>query len=184
MPRLKALYSSSRREFSQGGEGSTSGSDLGMVARPGGAPDDTRYFLSHFPPGKTTPMTIGPLATRSFRGGAPFVRAIRLSATAAAGSRLMMRPTTGSGSGAATVIPASRALRSFPAFPSLTRTTACWPTARRYAGVLWRAAPGKRRRPWSKILIGSPTLLRSAGGFAGWTVRNPRSLFCAQPSER
>ena len=158
-------------------EGPASGSDLGR-STPGQSPYEPRFFLSHFPPRRTSSKPIGPRAAlRSFCGDARFVNAIRSSATVAAASRRTMNITTGLGSDAAFATVAGRPSPSFRCFLSLTRTTACWLAVRRSGDTGWSSAPGKRRCPRSKIPIGCPILPRSAAGSSGLDRSQPAASF-------
>ena len=150
---------------------------------PGQSPQLRRFFLSHFPPRRTSSKPIGRLpAPKSSCDDAPFVSAIRSSATGTAASRHTMNITTGLESGAASATVAERPSLSFRCFLSLTRTTACWLAVRRSGDTLWITAPGKMRRPLSKIPIGCPIPPLSAAGRAAWTTLNRQLHFCAKRS--
>ena len=162
--------------------GSASGSGLGRSTL-GQSPDEPRFFLSHFPPRRTSSKPIGPAtARRSFCGDALFANAIRSSVTDAAASRRTMNITTGLRSGAASATVAGRPSPSCPGFRSLTPATACWLVVSHGGGVLWSTAPGKRRRLRSKTLTECPIPPRSAAGPTAWTSPNQRLLFCAKRS--
>ncbi len=80
--------------------GSASGSDIGR-STPGQSPNELRFSLFHFLPRRTSLKPTGrETTTRSSCDNAPFVNAIRSSATDAAASRRTMNATTGTGSGA------------------------------------------------------------------------------------
>jgi hypothetical protein len=160
--------------------GSASGSGLGRSTL-GQSPDEPRFFLSHFPPRRTSSKPIGPAtARRSFCGDALFANAIRSSVTDAAASRRTMNITTGLRSGAASATVAGRPSPSCPCFLFPTRITVCWLAFRRCGDACWNTALGKRRRPRSRIPIGRPIPPPSAAGRAAWTALNRQLPFCAK----
>jgi hypothetical protein len=147
------------------------------------SPDELRFFLSHFPPRRTSWKPTGPeTATRSSCGDARFVNATRSSATGAAASRPTMSIMTGLGSGAVAAPIVGRPSPSCRCFRSLTATTACWLVARPCDGALWSTAPGKRRRPRSKTPIVCPIPPHSAAGLATWTPPSQLVPFYAKRS--
>jgi hypothetical protein len=142
-----------------------------------------RFFLSHFPPHRTSPKRIGPRAApKSSCGAAPLVNAIRSSAMDAAASRRMMNTTTGLASGAVAAPVVGRPSPSCRGFRSLTRITVWWRAVRRCGGALRSTALGKRQRLRSKILIVSPILPHFDAGRAAWTARIRPVLFSAKRS--
>jgi len=151
---------------------SASGSDLGGSA-PGQSPNELRFYLSHFPPRRTSSKPTGPqTATKSSYGNAPLVNAIRLSATDAAASRHTMSITTGLESGVVAAPVAGRPSPSSRCFLCLTPITACWRAVRHCGGALWSTAPGKKHCLSSKTLIACPIPAPSAAGRAAWTAPN------------
>ena len=168
---VEKRYSLSVGIFSSEGGGSADGSDLGKVAARGQRPDELRFFLSHFPPRRTSSKPTGPqTAPRSSCGAAPCVSAIRSSAMAAAASRRTTNITTGSGSGGVAVLIAGGPSPFCRCFLCLTPTTACWLAVRRYGGVGRSTAPGKRRhhapRPQSPPrFLHPPPLVQRLGPF-------------------
>ena len=82
-----------------------------------------------------------------------FVLAIRSSAMAVGGNKLMTNTMTGSEFGGGSAVFAARRLPSCPCSLFLTLTTASSLAVRRCGATLWMAVPGKRPRRPSKILI-------------------------------
>jgi hypothetical protein len=159
----EALFSSSWH-FLFRRRGSASGSDLGG-STPGQSLDELRFFLSHFPPRRTSSKPTGPRSAPTLScGDVLCVRAIQSSAMGAAASRRTINITTGLGSGAATVLVATRPSLSSRPFLSLTRTIACWLVAKPCGGALRSIALGKRRRLRSKTRIACPTPPQSGAG--------------------
>jgi len=159
----EALFSSSWH-FLFRRRGSASGSDLGG-STPGQSPDELRFFLSHFPPRRTSSKPTGPRSAPTLScGDVLSVSAIQSLAMGAAASRRTINITTGLGSGAATALGATRPSLSSRRFLCLTRTIACWLVAKPCGGALRSTALGKRRRLRSKTRIACPTPPRSAAG--------------------
>ena len=93
----------------------------------------SRFFLPQFRPLITASKAIGPRrALKQFCGDARFVCAIRLSAMAAAASRLMTKIMIGFAFAAASAISARRRSPSCLGSLHRTATTASSPAARRY----------------------------------------------------
>jgi len=133
--------------------------------KPGQSLNELRFFLSHFPPRRTSSKPTGPRSAPTLScDDVLFVSAIQSSAMGAAASRRTINITTGLGSGAATALVATRPSLSSHRFLSLTRTIACWLVAKPCGGAWRSTALGKRRRLRSKTRIACPTPPRSAAG--------------------
>ena len=159
----EALFSSSWH-FLFRRRGSASGSDLGG-STPGQSLDELRFFLSHFPPRRTSSKPTGPRSAPPLScGDVLFVSAIQSSAMGAAASRRTINITTGLGSGAVTALGATRPSLSSRRFLCLTRTIACWLVAKPCGGAWRSTALGKRRR-----LISGPHQLKGGANRAAAT---------------
>ena len=133
--------------------------------KPGQSLNELRFFLSHFPPRRTSSKPTGPRSAPTLScDDVLFVSAIQSSAMGAAASRRTINITTGLGSGAATALVATRPSLSSRRFLCLTRTIACWLVAKPCGGAWRSTALGKRRRLRSKTRIACPTPPRSAAG--------------------
>ena len=177
----EALFSSSWH-FLFRRRGSASGSDLGG-STPGQSPHELRFFLSHFPPRRTSSKPTGPRSAPPLScGDVLSVSAIQSSAMGAAASRRTINITTGLGSGAVTALGATRPSLSSRRFLCLTRTIACWLVAKPCGGAWRSTALGKRRRLRSKTPIAYPTPPRSAAGPRAWTPLQQPVPFYAKRS--